>query len=288
VAYLLFIDESGRDRRASPYEVLAGVAIEDSGLWPFIDAIKQTEERFFGLRYSREHQEVKGKRLLKRKVFRLASQMPGFAAGERRTLARECLLEGDRANRAQITALAQAKLGFVEEVFRLCDSHRCRFFASIVHQAAPRPVRDVLRKDYAFLFERFFYFLEDHGSAQGIVVFDELERSQANLLVGQMEEYFLHTRRGRERARLVVPEPFFVHSDLTSAVQVADVLAYVISWGFRVPRLLEAEVRPELVPLAEQISGLRYRTRRDVRGRADQVIWSFAVIDDLRGWEDRP
>ena len=29
MAFFLFIDESGQDRRNSPYEVLAGVAVED-------------------------------------------------------------------------------------------------------------------------------------------------------------------------------------------------------------------------------------------------------------------
>jgi hypothetical protein len=38
---------------------------------------------------------------------------------------------------------------------------------------------------------------------------------------------------------------------------------------------------------ATQVSGLRYRAKRDILGRPDFVIWSFAVIDDLRGWEDR-
>ena len=48
-----------------------------------------------------------------------------------------------------------------------------------------------LRKDYAYLFERFFYFLEDNAAReQGIVVFDELEKSQSHLLIDQMHRYF--------------------------------------------------------------------------------------------------
>ncbi|MFQ5615791.1 MAG: DUF3800 domain-containing protein [Anaerolineales bacterium] len=31
----------------------------------------------------------------------------------------------------------------------------------------------------------------------------------------------------------ITPEPFFVHSDLTTGVQLADLVAYLISWGFR-------------------------------------------------------
>ena len=72
---------------------------------------------------------------------------------------------------------------------------------------------------------------------QGAIVFDELERSQSHILIGQMEEYFLHTQTGKRRSRQVIPEPFFVHSDLTSLIQVADLIAYVISWGFRVEKM---------------------------------------------------
>lgn len=287
MAYFLFVDESGIDRRESPYEVLAGVCVEDRDLWNFIDAINDAEEKFLGLRYSREKDEVKARKFLKRKVFKHAGQLPPFEHEERRDLARQCIRTGDSATREQITALAQAKLAFVSEVFDLCARYHCRVFASIVNRDAPRPVQDVLRKDYAFLFERFFYFLEDRGPAvQGVVVFDELDKSQANILIEQMEKYFLETATGRQRSRQVIPEPFFVHSDLTSLIQVADLLAYIISWAFRTGTMSEP-TRVELDPYKEQIAGLRYRTTRERMGRPDFVIWSFAIIDDLRGWEDR-
>src|SRR5438067_12093330 len=76
MAYFLFIDESGQDHKASPYEVLAGVAVADRDLWNLIKAIQDTEARTFGRRYSLGHAELKGKKLLSRKVFRKASQLP--------------------------------------------------------------------------------------------------------------------------------------------------------------------------------------------------------------------
>lgn len=218
----------------------------------------------------------------------MPTRLPPFPEDERSRLARQCLTAGPKANRRQITALAQAKLAFVREALDLCGRFHCRAFASIVDRNAPRPTRDTLRKDYAFLFERFFYFLEDRGApTQGAVVFDELERTQAHLLVGQMEEYFLRTARGRARARQIIPQPFFVHSDLTTLIQIADLLAYIVAWGFRIPGALEAPARPELADYATQIAGLRYRAQRDLQGRPDFSIWSFALINDLRGWEDR-
>jgi hypothetical protein len=288
MAFFLFVDESGFDRKESPYEVLAGLCVEDHDVWNLISALKDAEERVLGVRYSREKEEIKGKKFLKRKVFRQAGQRPPFPEAARRDLARDCILNGASATTDQIAALAQAKLAFVAEALDICGRFHCRAFASVVDVNAPRPLVDVLRKDYAFLFERFFYFLEDQGPAvQGAVVFDELERSQSHVLIGQMERYFLGTATGRTRSQQVIPEPFFVHSDLTSLVQVADLMAYIISWGLRIPGQLDAPARAELAPLAAKVGALRYRASREILGNPNFVIWSVAVIKDLRGWEDR-
>lgn len=48
-----------------------------------------------------------------------------------------------------------------------------------------------------------------------------------------------------------------------------------------------SQVSSVLAGYASQVAGLRYRTERDLLGRPDFVIWSFAVINDPRGWEDR-
>ena len=78
-----------------------------------------------------------------------------------------------------LKALAIAKLNYVGSVFEICAEFGCRTFASIVETDACPTATGGLRKDYAYLFERFFYFLEDKNSAeQGIVVFDELEKSE--------------------------------------------------------------------------------------------------------------
>ncbi|MBI4700964.1 MAG: DUF3800 domain-containing protein [Deltaproteobacteria bacterium] len=296
MAFFLFVDESGQDRRASPYEVLAGVAIEDSRLWSLITAIHAAEDDFFGERISGVDMEFKAKKLLKSKTFRLAAQQASIPAEERRALAQACLVEGRAASRegrqavvtkARLTALAQAKLSFVERVLELCAQHQVRLFASIVDRDAPRPEGDFLRKDYAYLFERFFYFLDDRGAyQQGVVVFDKLERSRSHILVDQMARYFLDTAKGRMRASRIVPEPFFVHSNLTTLIQVADLVAYLVAWGVRVGGL-SRPARGELEGLAEAVCELRYRAERE-RGGQPFAIWSFAIIDDLRPREERP
>jgi hypothetical protein len=120
VSYLLFIDESGVDRRESPYEVLAGVAIHDRQLWGLIRKMQGAEIACFGKRYTSDEGEAKGKSLLKRKTFRLAAQLPQIPLEERANLARECLERGASAGKRELTALSQAKLGFVERVLALC------------------------------------------------------------------------------------------------------------------------------------------------------------------------
>jgi hypothetical protein len=280
MAYLLFLDESGHDLRDSPYEVLAGVAVEDRELWNLICAVQQSEETHFGQRYAQAEREMKAKRLLKRKVYRHAAQADPIPVADRRELARLCLQHGGAATREQITALAQAKIAFVEDVLGICDRFRCRVFASAVDREAPRSGSDILRKDYAYLFERYFYFLEDQEQV-GVVVFDELERTQSHLLVDQMARYFSRQGRGEVRAGRVIPEPFFVHSHLTTGVQLADLVAYTIAWNVRVGRM-SRPTRPEMDPLGQIVARLRYRAVREVNENPDFAIWSIAVIDDLR------
>lgn len=113
MAWFLFIDESGHDKGASPYEVLAGVAIQDRDIWNLVNALHDAEIRNFGRRYSLGPAELKGKKLLKKKVF------------------------------------------------EICARFRCKAFASIVEKDAHSTNAGGLRKDYGYLFERFFYFLED-------------------------------------------------------------------------------------------------------------------------------
>ena len=287
MAWFLFVDESGHDRRASPYEVLAGIAIRDRDLWDVIGQLREAEIRCFGRRYSDGGRELKGSKLLKTKVFghqRLDAEVRGE---EIPALARGALDEGSAADVRSLKALALAKLAYVPSVFEICEHFRCHAFASIVETDAHPTEGDGLRKDYAYLFERFFYFLEDRPvREQGIVVFDELEKSKSHLLIDQMQRYFAETAVGQQRASHIIPEPFFVHSDLTTGVQIADLIAYVISWGFRTTKMTKPP-RLELSELAGQVAKLRYRTVRRRLGKEEFVIWSFAHIADLRPQAER-
>jgi len=127
----------------------------------------------------------------------------------------------------------------VLRVLELCSSYRVKTFAALVHINAPRAADPkLLRRDYAFLFQRFYYYLEDRSASEmGLVVFDELEKAQSRILIHQMERYFLETEKGYQRISRIVPEPFFVHSDLTTAVQLGDIVAYCLNWGTRLNKI---------------------------------------------------
>jgi len=287
MAWFLFIDESGQDHGASPYEVLAGVAINDESVWGLVNELHDAEIAHFGRRYSGGPRELKGKKILKAKTFRHAELNCSVLPNEVPNLTREVLDDGAVNNSVRhLKALALAKIAYVSDVFAICAGHGCRIFASMVETSAPQTNLDGLRKDYAYLFQRFFYFLEDESALSGIVqrgiiVFDELEKSRSHLLIDQCHRYFKDTATGRQRASLIIPEPFFVHSDLTTGVQIADLVAYCVSWGFRIAATRKP-ARPELAPYATQLARLRYRALRPRFGNPYYEIWSVAHITDLR------
>jgi hypothetical protein len=280
VSYLLFIDESGQDHRESPYEVLAGVAIHDRTLWKLVRAIHNAEIAHFGKRRADARHELKARRLINRKAFRLAAQMPAIPASRRASLAAAALNDGANATREQLTALAQAKLAFCRKILELCDTHRVSFFASIVDPKARQTTGTELRKDYSYLFQRYFYFVDGRNEL-GLVVMDELDRSEAHLLVGQMSRYFTDTGVGKMRSSSIMPEPLFVHSDLTTGILIADIVAYVISWNVRLPNM-KSPARDELNDLGAMVLGRRYRAMT-----RPYKPWSFALIHDLRPKDER-
>jgi hypothetical protein len=153
---LFFVDESGTDHREAPYEVLAGVAIRERVLWSLIQAIRSSERDYFGMTLAEAVLELKGKKLLKSKVFRLAGQAEAFHPARRTELTRIFLqkgLQGQIPRRDEFTAYGQTVLAFVNEVYALCAQFGVKVFASLVNPHSPQPEGDFLRKDYAYLFE---------------------------------------------------------------------------------------------------------------------------------------
>lgn len=280
MSWAFFIDESGQDQRASPYEVLAAVAVEDRRIWPLIRQISDAQEHFFGMRLFEAYgREAKAQKLLNAKVFRLAAQSAAMPHDVRTELAHSLLADGRAVSRDRLTALGQAKIAYVHFVLDLAKAHGAQVFATIVPQSAPRPDdAQALRKNYAYLFERVFYFLNGlPGDPMGYLVFDELDRSASHLLLEQVSGYFVRTANGRTRSRLIIPEPFFVHSDMTSLVQLADLVAYAVSWGVRIANMREPR-REELADISTKVLNLRFSRVLE----SGEHQWGFKVIHDLR------
>lgn len=99
---LYFIDESGHDHGASPYEVLAAVAVQERELWNLIQAIRDSELEFFGVRFAEVGIEFKGKKLLRRKTFRLAGEGEPIEPDERRDLVRGLVQRGHEAEQTRV------------------------------------------------------------------------------------------------------------------------------------------------------------------------------------------
>jgi len=287
---LLFVDESGTDHKEAPYEILAGIAIRERVLWPLIQAVRSREQDYFGITLGEAMIELKGKKLLKSKVFRFADQADAIPTPKRTELAHSFLekgLRGQPPQREEFTAYGQAVLAYVQEVFGLCAQFGARVFASIVNPHSPQPSSDFLRKDYVYLFERFFYYLEDVSAEEmGVVVFDELEKARCQRLLKQMEAYFLKTHNGRMRSSRIIPEPFFVHSDLTLAVQLADIIAYSLNWGWRLPRM-DRPTRPEMENYGQLAFNLRYVGQRFDDAMQLRPAYGITYIEDLRPREAR-
>ncbi len=224
LAMLFFIDESGHDHGTAPYEVLAAVAIAERDLWNLIQAIRTAEIEFFGVHLSNVGIEFKGKKLLKNKTFRRARQAPEIDPSRRRDLAREFLMKGWREaqgnvpearSRDEFTAYGQAARAFVQRILGICTRYHAKTFAALVKTSAPRAADpNLLRRDYAFLFQRFYYYLEDCSATEmGLVVFDELEKAQSRILIEQMARYFW-----RQRMDINAVQELFPNRSLSTAI----------------------------------------------------------------------
>jgi hypothetical protein len=274
-----------------PYEVRGGFAIRAQRLWPFVQQVRRAERGLFGAELHEFGAELKGSALLDRDRFRWAGARPPSEPEEARALARGFLVAG-RERRAptaaQFSAYGQACLAMADAAFDALRAHAAVVIASTIPRGAPRrddQLRDIIRKDQSFLFERYFYLLEDERGT-GVIVHDSVEESADSRITRRLEKYFRETAVGQERARRIVPTPFFVASRTALPIQVADIVIYCVNWGFRLPdRGMSEPVRGEIATrYADPLRQLQLRTRRASSGSAYD---SFGIVyvpdpDDVR------
>lgn len=275
MSWLLFLDESGHDHKNCPYEVRGGVAIHASKLWPLVQQLQAAEVAAFGANLREYGKEIKGSKLLDKDRFKWAMQDERMPDEARRKHARGFLtkgLEKKPPTREEFTAFGQASLEMARSVFGTLRSFDTRLFASIVPRTIVKPrafeAEEYLRKDHVFLLERYFYFLEGKH-AHGLLVFDAADKRADQMFVRQIERYFTKTQTGRNRTTWIVPVPMFVASDMTMAVQAADLAIYCVNWGFRLPALGMNE--PTRLEIADEfgpwLNELQYRGKGQRDGR---------------------
>lgn len=159
-------------------------------------------------------------------------------------------LEKRPPRRSEFTAYGQACLEMAAGMVQLLRDHEAVLFAAAIPTSTTKPVtyeaEEFLRKDQVFLLERYFYFLEKEKQ-HGLLVMDEVEKSEDRRFVRRLQAYFSKSETGRYRSAWIVPAPFFVSSDMAYPVQAADLAIYCVNWGFRLPtRGMVEPTRPEI------------------------------------------
>jgi hypothetical protein len=294
IEMLLFVDESGQDGSGGPYEVLAGAVVEQAQLWNLVRSVRAAEKGCFG-DYLRNllDRETKTKQLLKRKRFRSAERSVEISSDEATSLAHSCLLKGKSARQLgdsasgasekELVAYSRQVLLFVYELLDIAARHRVRFVASVIDASAPVSEREHwLGRDMLCLMERYYRILQRGDGHHGLIVCDELEKTKAKRLVQRMARYFLGHATGSTYSSLIVPEPFFVHSELTTGILLADMAAYLINWGWRLPQM-EEPAREELRPYVEKLEALRFDDwypKED--GTGLHILHGFRYLTDMR------
>jgi hypothetical protein len=225
MSWLLFLDESGHDRHSMPYEVRGGIALHASRLWSFVQGMRRLELECFGCQLDLYSKELKGSTLVDRKRFRFAYQDAWLPAETRRKHCRVFLTKGLEKKppvKIEFTAYGQACLEMARGIFELLQQHGAVLSAGAIPGDVRKPTiattEEFLRKDQVFLLERFFYFLESEKQ-HGLLVLDEVDKTEDRRFVVRLERYFTKTVDGRHRTTWIVPSPFFVWSDMTYAIR---------------------------------------------------------------------
>ena len=107
----------------------------------------------------------------------------------------------------ELIAYGQAVRGFVQRVFELAARVSTPKLLPALSDWVRRACDpSFLRKDYAYLFERFYHYLEAVSTDEmGLVVFDELEKAQSRILLGQLESIFWNPKKVISAARVSCP-----------------------------------------------------------------------------------
>ncbi len=294
MSYMLFMDESGHDHKALPYEVRGGLCLEVAKVWEITQQIKRLEYACFGDHLNKYGSEIKAVKLLEKKRFKWAAAAPPFPAEQRRELARTFLARTARKEEPPPDtwrAYGQASIEFSRGLVNLLIRNEVKLIASMIPKGSEsRPAevnQDFIRKDLTFLFERYFYFLEDHQS-DGILVLDETDRVDDQRYLRKLERYFSVNDKGKQHSSLILPSPLFISSDMSYAIQAVDVLIYMIGTAYR-PKYsnIQAERREDVAGLVGRLlPRLVYKTKRSAPDGTGFTSESVFLVEEPWGLKE--
>lgn len=285
MSYLLFMDESGHDGSTS-YEVRGGISLPAGRVWPFTRSMRGLEGLCFGDLLANHGKEIKAIKLLQTRRLRLARARPDFPDDERQALCRQFLSQSNRKIAPTLemhVAYSQAGVLFVSKLLELVKRHGGHVFAAVVPSGHSKPTveiaQNVVRRDIVYLFERFYHFLEDQQET-GILVLDESDRTDDKRFLRRMERYFSLHAKGKQHARLVLPTPLFTASEMSYPVMASDLVCYLVSQGYRMPKLgMDGPVREDFNPSwAATINGLKHEYVRTDDGGTPYTAQSIVFV----------
>lgn len=279
MSWLLFIDEPGDHQVDLPYGVLAGIAIEDLNLWPLARKIADAQKGFIGhSRIDDDDLSIEVDALLGPKIWEVAGLYPNleWRASIRRLIRESNITASDSLE--LMAATCHANIAYCEYILNLArDCGAVSFSIFIPSESISTQFSDQLRKDYAYLFERFYNFLkQDERAIVGILVLPQQGRKNSYVSLRSIEEYFIKTSNGRTRGQLILPSPLFVDGILRMIVHLSEVFSYVAGWSIRLPGMSQAR-RSEMSALAAICSEMRFSYVAE-NGKKD---WSFKYVNEL-------
>jgi hypothetical protein len=285
------MDESGVDKKKTPYEVRGGIAIHSKQLRSFNNDMMISEKQIFGCFLSEYKTELKGSKLLQKNRFKCSEQLQNLSDEERR---KNCLrfldssLKKRLPTKIDFTAFGQASIKMVDTIFALLFKYDAKIFACVANIDEKKPenfeYEHYLRKDHALLMERFYRFLQEQND-DGFLIMDQCEKKFDKKFKKQLHNYFKKTEIGKKQSEFIIPEPFFIESDINYFIQIADLIIYIINHGYRKAPFMNKPARKEIKDkYEEKIRSLEFFTTDKIKrdGKTiDGSIYGIKLVKDI-------
>jgi len=190
---LVFIDESGKphpkDSTINP--ILCGVCINERDIKQLSQKIFQLKMKIYG-----KDTEIKSTSLVRRQIFS-----------------------------RKMTKNKQ----FIDEFVKIACSFDIKVFGIIMEKPdIPFVItKSILPKHYKLLIKRIEFFCENYNIEKAIMVFDEVDPGEDAIVARCITNFLFMSKLGKAFDR-ILEMPFFVNSEFTPAIQIADIFAGIL------------------------------------------------------------